>query len=306
MTANKIDPDFAYFLGLLIGGGDFSTNSITIDFPYKGWTFEDFTIPPQWFNDSITKIAPLVENQINAKATPRFVTNHTPRYYIEITPIPQILIQTLQTYGIRPIGKLREHASIETLALAMDANSKKRFIQGLADVIGSCRASHRHRTLSSAIVSFEILQSNWKLPMQLCHLFYSLNVPVDQIEYGHPNIQSGKNPTANWKKGHKVRVKVGDFIQVGYGLECKRSGLENLRRKEQQHRGKISKGELCPRPNRRYNLAPHKVNHVDENSLDLPQQVRGHFIHFTDICRALGCPYAPKEWLDAQYRRLRQ
>jgi hypothetical protein len=305
MTISRIDPDFAYFLGLLIGGGEFGTNSITIEFPYKGWTFENFTIPPKWFQDSITKIAPLVETQINAKAIPRFVTNHMPRYYIEITPIPQILVQTLQTYGIRPVGKLRAHASIANLTPMLDAEGKKRFIQGLADVIGSCRASHRHRSLSSAIVSFEILQSNWNLPMQLCRLFYELNVPVDQIEYGHPNIQSGKNPRGYWKKGHKVRVKVGDFGQVGYGLDCKRSGLDDLLKKEKQHRGEISHGELCPRPTRRYNIAPHKVNHVEENSHDLPPQLRQHFIHFTDICKALGCPYAPRAWLNAQYRKLR-
>jgi hypothetical protein len=302
-SISSIDSDFAYFLGLLIGGGEFNPNSITIEFPYKRWAHEDFRISPEWFNDSVSKIAPLVQNLINATAKPRFVTDYTPRYYIEITPIPQLLSQTLQTYGIRAVGKLREHASLASLAPALDADCGRRFIQGLADVIGSCRASHRHRSLASTIISFEILGVNWNLPMQLCHLLYSLKVPVDQILYNHPNMHAGSDPTAYWKKGHKVRVKAGDFRTVGYGLECKRIGLEALLKKEQQNRGTISVGELCPRPHRGYKLGPPKVNHVDENSTELPSQVRGHFIHFTDICRAQGCPYAPRRWLDEQYRR---
>jgi len=298
------NPDLAYFLGLLIGGGEFDSNSITIDFPYKRWAHEDYRISPEWFNDSVSKIAPLVQTLINARATPRYITNHTPHFYIKIEPIPQLLSQTLQIYGIRPIGKLREHASLEVLAPAMDAECRKRFIQGLADVIGSCRASHRHRTLESTIISFEVLGKNWKMPMQLCHLLYSLKVPVDQIEYNHPNMHSGSNPTGYWKKGHKIRVKAGDFRQIGYGLDCKRIGLEKLLEKEQHARGEISTGELCPRPNRGYKLGRPKVHHRDENSLELPPQVRGHFIHFTDICNAQGCPYAPRAWLDAQHKRL--
>lgn len=64
---------------------------------------------------------------------------------------------------------------------------------------------------------------------------------------------------------------------------------------EKEYRGSISHGSLCP--DRIYRINRRKVVHLDEHSEDLPEKVRGHFIHYTHICDALGCPYAPKEWL---------
>jgi len=287
--------DMAYFLGLLIGGGTITQDAISIEFPYKGWDREDYRIPPKWFNDSVTKIVPLIKNLLNANAAPRCVTDHTPRYYIDINPIPNLLYEMLREYGIRPLGQLRRQASISKLVLKMDESCQRKFVSGLADVIGSCRPTHRHRTLESAIVSFEIIGKNWKLPFELCQLLYGLKVPVNQIEWNHPNMHAGSDSKGYWKKGHKVRVRAGDFEKIGYGMDCKRGGLEKLLRIEKQKRGSIRRGELCP--NRRYNINRVKVVHQDENSSDLPKQVRGHFIHFTHICYALGCPHAPVSWL---------
>lgn len=293
--------DMAYFLGLLIGGGTISEDTISIEFPYKGWDREDYRIPPEWFTDSVTKIVPLMRNLINANATPRCVTNHTTRYYIDISPIPNLLYEMLREYGIRPLGQLRREASISKLVPKMNESCQRKFVSGLADVIGSCRPTHRHRTLESTIISFEIIGRNWNLPFELCQLLYGLKVPVDQILWHHPNMHAGANPKAYWKKGHKVRVKAGDFVKIGYGMECKRIGLENLLETEKKKRGTVSRGKLCP--NRRYNINRVKVVHQDENSSELPKEVRGHFMHYTHICHALGCPHAPVSWLKEKMPR---
>lgn len=290
--------DMAYFLGLLIGGGTITQDTISIEFPYKGWAHEDYRISPEWFNDSVTKIVPLVRRLLNTNATPRCVTDHTPRYYIDISPVPNLLYEMLKEYGIRPLGQLRREASINQLITKMDKSCQARFVSGLADVIGSCRPTHRHRSLQSTIISFEVIGENWNLPYELCQLLYGLGVPVDQILWHHPNMHAGEDPTAYWKKGHKIRVKAGDFSQIGYGMECKRLGLEKLLEIERRRRGTISKGKLCP--NRRYRINRAKVVHRDENSSELPKQVRGHFIHYTHICCALGCPHAPVKWLKRQ------
>lgn len=286
----------AYFLGLLIGGGTITQNIISIEFPYKGWSREDFRISPEWFNDSVTKIVPLINNLLNANATPRCVTDHTPRYYIDISPIPNLLYTLLQEYGIRPLGQLRREASIGELVPKMDEHCQRKFVSGLADVIGSCRPTHRHRTLESTIISFEIIGKNWNLPFELCQLLHDLEVPVDQILWHHPNMHAGVDPKAYWKKGHKVRVRAGDFAKIGYGMECKRIGLEKLLEIEKKNRGTISRGKLCP--NRRYHISRVKVVHEDENSPELPKQVRGHFIHYTHICHVMGCPHTPISWLN--------
>lgn len=108
-----MNKDMAYFLGLLIGGGNLANNQISIEFPYKGWAHEDYRISPTWFNESVSKIVPLINQLLNSTATPRYVSNETPRFYIDISPVPTILYDTLNHYGINPIGELRRHASIQ-------------------------------------------------------------------------------------------------------------------------------------------------------------------------------------------------
>jgi len=291
-----MDKDTAYFLGLLIGGGKIFEDYISIEFPYKGWAQEDFRISPMWFNDSVVRIAPLIRRLLNTEATPRYVPGSNPRFYIEIRHIPDVFYEMLRLYNITPLGELRRDASIEKLVLDMDDHCKRSFVSGLADVIGSCRQSHRHRTLKSAIISFEIVGQNWKLPFELCQLLHSLKIPVDQILWHHPNMHAGSNPTAYWKKGHKVRVKAGDFAEIGYGMECKNIGLRRLIELEKRSRGYVSRGKLCP--NRTYRINRLKVVHEDEYSTELPERVRGHKIHYTHICHSLGCPHAPVEWLN--------
>lgn len=293
--------DTAYFWGILIGGGKLSPTQIHIEFPYKTWPHDNFEISPKWFSDSVTKLVPLIKNFLNTNASPRYVPGNTPRFYIEIDSAPVILYEMLRNYGINSLGELRTHASIEKLVKDMDQECKKSFISGFADVVGSCRASQRHRTLQTTIVSFEIVGTNWKLPYELCQVLHSLGVPVNQILWNHPNMHAGSTPTAYWKKGHKVRVKAGDFSEIGYGLECKQDGLKHLLKLETESRGFISKGELCP--NRRYQINGKKVYHEDELSKDIPEEVRGHFIHYTHICRALGCPYAPNIWLNEKMEK---
>lgn len=172
---------------------------------------EDFEISPTWFNDSMKSIVPAIKRMFNADAIPMYVPGDTPRFYINITEIPEILYEMLRLYDIKPVGELRRHVSIKKLVLDMDEQCKREFVSGLADVIGSCRASHRHRSSASTIVSFEIIGENWDLPFELCQLLHELGVPVDQILWHHPNMHAGSNPTAYWKKGHKVRVKAGGF-----------------------------------------------------------------------------------------------
>lgn len=293
-----MDANAAYFFGLLIGGGKIVRDSISIEFPYKGWAHEDYRISPTWFNDSVIKIVPLIKQLLNTDATPRYVTNKTPRFYIDIKPIPSIFYEMLRVYGLRPLGELRREASISRLTLDMDDVCKRKFISGLADVIGSCRPTHRHRTLKSTIISFEIIGQNWNLPFELCKLLYDLKIPVNQILWHHPNMHAGVDSVAYWKKGHKVRVKAGDFEQIGYGMECKRLGLKRLIELEKQNRGFISKGSLCP--NRTYRINRVKVVHIDEDSEELPEKVRGHKIHYTHICHSLECPHAPVKWLKKQ------
>jgi hypothetical protein len=290
-----MNDELAYLFGLIIGGGTLTPGGIDIEFPYKQWLRRDLQITPLLYTSAIQNVTPLIHSELGAWAIPRCIPGRTPRFHIEVTNVPNIFFELLRTYGIRPIGELRKHASIETMLSHMNTGNKRRFISGLADVIGSVSVSHRHRSLHSTIVSFEFLGDNWNLPFEVCQTLHELKVPVDQILWHHPNMHAGTSRTAEWRKGFKVRVKAGDFSRVGFGFDCKIRGLRRLLNIERRHRGHISHNRLCP--NQRYRIKGIKLRHQDENSDELPCRVRGHAIHYTHICAALGCPHAPRAWL---------
>lgn len=296
-----MDEETAYFLGLLVGGGTINENNIVIDFPFQQWPNTDPRIALDWFQQSVQQLCPMIERLLNTRASPNTNMVHlapgqTPRFSIDIAPVPQILYGLLRQWGLPTIGTLRKSASIATLMSGIDDRAKKKFISGFADVVGSCRTSHRNRSTNTTIISFEIFGENWKLPLELCQTLHSLGVPVDQILWHHPNMHAGSSPHAYWKKGHKVRVRACDFARINYTLDCKRRGLEQLLDEERITRGgTLNYGTLCP--NRSYRVNGRKCSHEDENSTDLPPQVRGHFIHYTHICQAMGCPHAPSSWL---------
>ncbi|MGC9095059.1 MAG: hypothetical protein ACP5IM_05570, partial [Candidatus Bathyarchaeia archaeon] len=49
-----------------------------------------------------------------------------------------------------------------------------------------------------------------------------------------------------------------------------------------------------------------KTVHKHEFHERLIQEVRGHFIHYTHICAAMGCPFAPKKQLKSKLRKVQQ
>lgn len=290
----------AYILGLFTGGGRIQNNTCTIEFPFKNWS--GYKITTEMYKDSIERISPLVEDQIGAKVIPKSQIDRKPyQFLLLFKNIPQLFFETLTDLNIPRSGDIRACIhSIDQIIKAMeDDRTKKCFLQGLADIVGSCRPSHRHRTEGSTIVSFELLR-NYNLTFELCQLLHNLNVPVNQILWNHPNIHSGKQPNYKyWRKGNKLRIRSGDFKKIGYNLQSKREGLHALLEIEMEISGVISHDTLCP--NRRYSCSQcKKVTHDDEYAEDLPLAVRGHKIHYTDICESLGCPHAPSKWLTQQ------
>jgi len=164
-----VNPELSYFLGLTIGGGEIIPDSIIIRFPYKRWIRERFEISAQWFSDSVDRLVPLIRDLLNVQARPQIILNANSEpveFVLEIPGVPQLIYELFQIGRIRPLGKLREQASIKGLIGLLDDEGKKQLVSGLADTIGSYVASQRRRhggVLVSNVVSFEILQTNYWL-----------------------------------------------------------------------------------------------------------------------------------------------
>ena len=164
--------------------------------------------------------------------------------------------------------------------------NKKEFIRGIGDVTGYTRSSNayingRHRTY------LEITQKNWDLPPQLCQLLQSIEVPIQNINYGHPNLRDPKNNkgSRSWAKEHQIKIFAEDYEKIGFYISHKDQALSEL--------ADINKSNfdnsipLCDGTTSRPRI---KQAHPDENDSDLPNEIRGkHFDSFKEICDCLNC-----------------
>ncbi|MDY2913198.1 MAG: hypothetical protein SOV58_01010 [Candidatus Enteromonas sp.] len=293
-----IDTDKAYLFGLLIGGGVFGAEngSFLIQLPYNAWGSIEKN--PQ-------RAAEIGQSILNVvKATFEGTYGITCSYNINkgkwiiyCSGNLQSLKNELASYGITAAGELRKSANIDQLVAALTNDGlKRRFLAGLADTIGSLSASQRRFTSDFAIISFEFNGFNFDLIFTICQLLCSLGLYPDQIEWNHPNFQSGDDAYyESWKKGCKLRVALDDYSTYGkFAFKPKAKAMK-------AEIDKQTKGTNSSIPcNLKNVIFKFGCTHFGENCPDLPKGIRGyHFLNPKHICYILGCPRAPKEQVEA-------
>ena len=279
-----MNTDKAYIMGLVVGGGCFSSNhkSFSIKLPYRQWG--DYDKNPERAgmiaNDILKVVKPLMNVEYNLDVS------YTPgkEWNIVCHGDTTDLIRDLQSFRIEPTSDLHKTADLQYLIASLsDTNMKKRFIAGVADTIGSMAPSHRRFTDDVQIVSFEISGFNYKYVCQLCNLLYQLGCVPDQILWQHPNMQSGTDSYYKyWKKGNKLRVTLDSFSTFGsLAFKSKTIASKENRKKE----GKYNSAEKCE--NKTLSVPGVVAVHVDENYADMPGIAWWTFYSSqTDLC----CP----------------
>lgn len=286
-----LDPDVGYLLGMIVARGTLierqHVREIIIEFPYQHLNIEvgDLGNPrsidiPQSIELGLSRIRERVlelmdcDIAINRLENSRHLVLRLTRRTIAWRNI-LLHLNNKVNYRFMDIPQALFHPSIST-------DIRMEFIRGYADVAGNVRRANRyvdgrHR------VRLDVLNDNWHLPVQICRLLQiHLNVPVQNITWGHPNMGRGL-------REHQINVFVTPFAQIGFSFEHKQQVLNRLidedRDKSQNYTG-------CP--GRRL-LSRHKPTDIEETSERLPDPVRRHFDAYWQICKAVGCIIEPSE-----------
>jgi len=161
-------------------------------------------------------------------------------------------------------------------------DNKKEYIRGISDVTGYVRNSNRDR-IGKHRVYIEISNRNWLLPPQICELVQSLNIPIQNINYGHPNLRGGRG--TSWAKEHQMKIYADNFQEIGFYISHKNEALEELAEYNKNNFNSIltlCNGEIYRRKS--------KKSHEHENHEKLPEIIRGHhFNSYKEICDCFGC-----------------
>ena len=175
--------------------------------------------------------------------------------------------------------------------LESTVTNKREFIRGISDVTAYVRASNYyvlHAGQSKRYRAYiEVTQKNWRLPPQLCQLLQSVNVPVQNINYGHPDLRDPKNKKGGrfWAKGHQMKIFAEDFQKIGFYITHKEEALTEL---AESNKANFAKSiPFCDGATSRKKTKP---DHPDENDPTLPDEIRGkHFDGYKEICDCLNC-----------------
>jgi len=297
-----LDPDMSYLLGLIVGRGTIREVSgkrqLIIEYPFRNLIAKGIS---KSF-DAKDKILLSLDETINRlgelmEITPRKVSSENS---------VSIVVES-NKYGIlwRNIDRLllnktsfREMEVPETIFISPE-DIKKEFLRGVADVTGSIGTGGRDQA-GRHRVYISVLNDNWKLPIQICRLLQEkpLNIPVNTIDWGHPNIRNGnlkdynRGATQVWAREHQLKVYAEYFEKVGFRIIHKNEILKELadeNRKNFPKRKTKKCNPLTKKPKDR------KI-HPEESSDKLPPELKGkHCDTYWQVCLKLGCKQGKKE-----------
>jgi hypothetical protein len=136
------------------------------------------------------------------------------------------------------------------------------------------------------------IPGNWYMVIDIANMLKDVDVPVQTIDFGHPNFRDGNLVKCNdgkpnfWKKEHQVKVFANEFLPVGFNIRHKQDSLEKYAEELLEFIDPVKTHKFYwEKAVRRAN----KPIHPGENDASLPEEIRGmHFDSWTDLARYLG------------------
>jgi len=288
-----IDGDVAYILGMIMVRGEFqkddSSKTLLIDFPYQLMTIQGLPGGNLKFNQETViklslggvrnKIEELLGTAVSLEEGNNVITlkanfSHNTMAWRDL----KLLTKNKTDY---------KEFEIPDVIFSAPTDIQEEFIRGIADAASSPSYSDRDQGDMQRIV-IQFANQNWFLPIQVCKLLQQhLNVSVQHILWGHPNVRCPNGTGTNWAKEHRMRIYAEEFTKIGFNFGYKQEILEELAEYNKEKSPNRRHRKCNPAIKHMGNLKPH---HPDENNERLPTKLKGkHFDKAFKICLSLGC-----------------
>lgn len=287
-----MNAQMAYLIGMILGNGEIQRGNdettVTIDIPHKNLLDDEGREVMVYVRASLTDIRGIVEPLLGY-SLPITQTNRSTK--VSFTkPNQDYTMREI----LRFIGNGVHHSTMtmnEELFL-MQTDEKKELLRGMADVTGYIRKSNLAFGQEGAHRVYIEIPGNWDMVIDVANMMKELDVPVQTIDFGHPNFRDSNMKKYNegkpnyWKKEHQVKIWANEFLPIGFNIAHKQRALikyvnELLSCMDSDQTHKF----YWEKPIRRRE----KPIHPCENDESLPTTIRGkHFESWTDLARELG------------------
>lgn len=287
----------AYLLGMVTGNGEIqrgqTETTVSIEIPHKKLQTEfenDVTI---YVRASITDIRQVLEPLLGTAMSFTQSTNVSIISFRK--PNEDYLMRELLRYVGGATSSDNVRISPEVFTFSLD--EKKQFVKGFGDVTGYIRRSNYAYKEPNYRVYFEI-PHNWYLVVDFCNLLKSIDIPVQAIDWAHPNMRDGNLTKYNeghkdfWKKEHQVKVWAFEYQPIGFVVLHKQQALDyfaNLQAESCIKDGKDPREALHKYYWEKQSRNSQKPHHPGENDVFIPAEIRGrHYDGWTQIAHDLG------------------
>lgn len=287
----------AYLLGLICGNGEIkrgaSETNVSIEIPHKKLQTERNNDIKVYIKASITDIRAILEPLIGTGIS---FTSEVNRSIISFTkPNTEYLMREI----LRFIGNASSHENIRVNPEIFNftRDQKIYFLRGFADVTGYIRRSNYFFDKYLHRVYIEI-PYNWELVIDICNLLKDIDIPVQTIDWAHPNMRDSNLRKYNngqqdfWKKEHQIKIWANEFVQIGFAVIHKQEALEEF--SKELVLGIENQGKDVVSLTHRYYWTMNETNkvkplHPSENDSFIPSAIRGkHYDSWKEIAKDLG------------------
>lgn len=282
----------AYLVGMILGNGEIQrkndTTTVAIDIPYKKLLDDDGLEVSVYVKSSVVDIRGVIEPLIGHE----LVVTELP-HSIKLSFVKNNADYTMREI-LRFVGSGVHHREMVMSRELFDIKTEEKteLLRGIADVTGHIRKSNIAFGQKGAHRVYIEIPGNWHTVIDIANLLRDLDIPVQTINFGHPNFRDPNVEKYNegkvdyWKKEHQLKVYANEFLPVGFNIAHKQRALEKYAAELLANISPKSTHKFYWEKSVRHRSKP---VHPAENDESLPIEIRGkHFDSWQDLARCLG------------------
>ena len=282
----------AYLIGMILGNGEVQRDSrsttITIEIPHKNLKDDEGLEVSVYVKSSLADIRGVIEPLLG-HSLPISQTKTATR--VSFTkPNEDYTMREI----LRFIGKGIHHSTMtmDDELFKMTTDEKKELLRGIADVTGYIRKSNIAFGQDGWHRVYIEIPGNWQFVIDVANMLKILDIPVQTIDFGHPNFRDSNLKKYNkgkpyyWKKEHQLKIWANEFLPIGFNIVHKQRALERYADELLDYLDENKTHQFYWEKTIRQRNKP---IHPMENDDSLPKKIRGkHFDSWTQIAKELG------------------
>lgn len=282
----------AYLIGMILGNGEIQRNqrdtTITIEIPHKNLRDDEGLEVSIYVKSSLADIRNVIEPLIGHSISMTQTKRSTKLSFTK--PNEDYTMREI----LRFIGNGVHHSTMTMNddLFNITTDEKKELLRGVADVTGYIRRSniaYGHEGWHRVYIE---IPGNWQFVIDIANMLKTLDIPIQTIDFGHPNFRDSNLKKYNegkpnyWKKEHQVKIWANEFLPIGFNIVHKQRALEKYADELLDYLDENKTHKFYwEKPVR----IRKKLKHPMENDESLPIKIRGkHYDSWTELAGDLG------------------